>query len=355
MTARTDGSTTVEQHWGIDLEALDKAVASALGVRNGSLRRDLLGGGLSQTTFRYTGQIPEWNDTVIARVPPLHGPLAPYSPTGEAALMRWLGSHDVPVPQVVHAEAHEPHVGRGFVVTAMVDGYVVRDGAPGQPTSVKTDMGAAYVDQLATLHNLSSEPRPDEVLSWAPAKTAHSVVERWTRTLGACEITMPDFHRFLTDWLVRRMPQSPEQTTVVHGDYRLGNVMWSGPAEVAAVLDWEEAGEGAAYFDLGWALMGTKDPHDLVMGIIERAAFLERYAATTGRPIDHELLTWWEVAAGWSRLCMEAKAISLLADGHYADLRPLLSSYLNRRLSVVLLEKIRDFEGRSVPSSALRA
>lgn len=93
--------------------------------------------------------------------------------------------------------------------------------------------------------------------------------------------------------------------------------------------------------------MGTVRPDDLMMGVLRRDEFLRLYAEKTGRPIDERRLTWWEVAAGWSRICMEAKAIALLAGGYYSDLRPLLSCYINRRLSIVLLEKIRAFEGSS--------
>lgn len=340
-----DEDNPAEQHWGIDLAALDAVVSERLGTDN--LRRELLGGGLSQSTFRYVGDLPEWGGAAIVRIPPQHGPLEPYSASGEAALAIWLGTQGVPVPRVIASAEYEPRIGRGYLMSDMIDGYVVPDGAPGLDAPTKAAMAGAYVDQLVGLHRLADRPRSAAAFDWAPPKTAAGVVERWVRSLRETTLTLPDFHVFLTDWLVLRMPQDDGELTVVHGDYRLGNVMWSGPQTVAAVLDWEEAGAGDPYFDLGWTLMGTVRPDDLMMGVLRRDEFLRLYAEKTGRPIDERRLTWWEVAAGWSRICMEAKAIALLAGGYYSDLRPLLSCYINRRLSIVLLEKIRAFEGSS--------
>ncbi|MGE2716280.1 phosphotransferase family protein [Mycolicibacterium litorale] len=336
-----------EQHWGIDLAALDAVVSERLGTDG--LHRELLGGGLSQTTFRYTGELPAHGGAVIVRIPPLHGPLEPYSASGEAALSEWLNTQGIPVPEVIASAAHEPRIDRGYLIAELVDGYVVSDGAPGIDDAAKTVMAHAYVDQLVALHGLADVTRPVAALEWAPPKTARGVVERWTRSLAETGLELPDFHVFLTDWLVARMPEDAGAHTVVHGDYRLGNVMWSAPQTIAAVLDWEEAGAGDPYFDLGWTLMGTVEPHDLMMGVLRRDEFLARYADKTGNPIDERRLVWWEVAAGWSRICMEAKAIALLSSGHYSDLRPLLSCYINRRLSIVLLEKIRAFEGSALP------
>jgi aminoglycoside phosphotransferase (APT) family kinase protein len=348
-----ENPTTADQHWGINLRALDDIVAERL--QTPQLRRELLGGGLSQITFRYTGDLPTWGGSVIVRIPPLHGPLEPYSSPGEAALMNWLRTQDVSVPRVIAWSDSDPRIGRAFLISEMVDGYVVNDGAPGLDEATKTSMANAYVDQLVALHQLSDVPRPPEALDWAPVKSAAGVIARWTQSLTETTLTLPDFHVFLTDWLVRRMPEEDNPTTVVHGDYRLGNVMWSDAQTIAAVLDWEEAGAGDPYFDLGWTLMGTERPDDLMMGVLRRDEFLRQYAEKTGRPIDERRLIWWEVAAGWSRICMEAKAIALLASGHYSDLRPLLSCYINRRLSIVLLEKIRAFEGRSIPAPTVTA
>ncbi len=282
----------------------------------------------------------------------MHGPLAPYSPEGEAALLRWLARHDVDVPAVLHSSSGAGPLGRPFLISEEVRGDVVRDGARGYTDEDKRLLAHAYTAALAGFHALSDAERAPDVLDWAPRKDPGGVLERWTRSLDETDLVLPDFHKFLADWLVARMPESGD-ATVIHGDYRLGNVLWRRPGEIAAILDWEEAGEGDPYFDLGWTLMGTDNPDDSMMGVLSRREFLALYAELSGVEIDHERLLWWEIAAGWSRLCMEAKAISLIGEGHYFDLRPLLSTYLNRRLSIILLEKIQRHEGSRIGSEHL--
>lgn len=344
---------TTDEHGGIDLQVLDQQVRAAFGLpADAAVRRQLLGGGLSQTTIRYRFDSKAPHSSVIVRIPPVYGPLAPYSPEGEAALLRWLAGHGVVVPAVLHSSPADGPLGRAFLVSEEVSGDVVRDGARGYTDDDKRLLAQAYTEALVGFHALTGAERSADVLDWAPRKDPGGVLQRWTRSLDETDLVLPDFHKFLYDWLVARMPASGE-TTVVHGDYRLGNVLWRRPGHIAAILDWEEAGEGDPYFDLGWTLMGTDAPEDSMMGVLSRREFLALYAESSGTEIDHERLLWWEVAAGWSRLCMEAKAISLIGEGHYLDLRPLLSTYLNRRLSIVLLEKIQRHEGSRTGSEHL--
>lgn len=334
-------TATVEQHAGIDLGALDAGLAKILSVPLSGLRRSLLSGGLSQTTFRYdTGA----GRAVVVRIPPVEGPLEPYDPVGEAALLTWLGERGIAVPAVLHVEPGAEVIGRPFVVTELVEGQVVQDGAHGYAAADRMELARGYVEQLAAVHRVHHESSPGTVLAWAPEKTPAGVLGRWTAALRSAALDLPGYHRFLTEWLVERAPVDSEAGAVVHGDYRLANVMLGSGNRVVAVLDWEEAGLGDPYFDLAWTLQGADGPDDLVMGLAPRAWFLDRYAELTGHTVDPARLAWWEIAAGWSKLSMEAKAVALIRDGVYRDLRPLLSCYLNRRLSLRSLEKVRRYE-----------
>ncbi|WP_040801030.1 phosphotransferase family protein [Nocardia higoensis] len=334
-------TATVEHHAGIDLRALDAGLATILSVSESGLRRSLLSGGLSQTTFRYD---TDAGTSVIVRIPPAAGPLEPYDPVGEAALLTWLGERGIAVPAVVHVEPGADMIGRPFVVTELVRGHVVQDGAHGYGATDRMELARAYVEQLAAVHRVHHESKPASVLAWAPEKTPDGVLGRWNAALRSAALDLPGYHRFLTDWLLERAPADTESGAVVHGDYRLANVMLGAGNRVVAVLDWEEAGSGDPYFDLAWTLQGADGPDDPVMGLAPRAWFLERYGELTGRTVDPARLAWWEIAAGWSKLSMEAKAVALIRDGVYSDLRPLLSCYLNRRLSLRSLEKVRRYE-----------
>jgi aminoglycoside phosphotransferase (APT) family kinase protein len=105
------------------------------------------------------------------------------------------------------------------------------------------------------------------------------------------------------------MPDSPA-STVVHGDYRLGNVMVASraPARLLAILDWEMATIGDPLADLGylvatWAEPGT-DTHPLLLttvtqrpGFPTRQELIDRYAEKTGR--DTRALDWYQAFALW--------------------------------------------------------
>ncbi len=112
-------------------------------------------------------------------------------------------------------------------------------------------------------------------------------------------------------WLAGNMPESPE-STIVHGDYRLGNVMLGeeAPARVAAIFDWELSTIGDPLADLGyftvtWAQAG--DPEDLGFGSLNAATrregfmtreeLIERYEERSGRSMS--ALNWYQALALW--------------------------------------------------------
>ena len=114
----------------------------------------------------------------------------------------------------------------------------------------------------------------------------------------------------VADWLAANRPDTSE-TTVVHGDYRLGNVMFADrtPPEIIALLDWEMATLGDPLADLGyltatWAEEG--DPRDPILdlsaltrtaGFPGRDRLAARYAEVTGRDVC--ALGWYQVLALW--------------------------------------------------------
>jgi aminoglycoside phosphotransferase (APT) family kinase protein len=121
----------------------------------------------------------------------------------------------------------------------------------------------------------------------------------------------------LAGWLERRMPASPP-ATVVHGDYRLGNVMYrdTSPTSLVAILDWEMATIGDPLADVGYFCVLWVDHDDPPLGMYElnavtrlpgfpsRTDLCERYASRSGRELGD--IAWYEVLALWkSAIFME--------------------------------------------------
>lgn len=229
--------------------------------------------------------------------------------TTEAALLRAAARHGVPVPAVV-ADSSDPAVlGAPFMVLERLEGEtiarkILRDE---QYVAARAALPAQLGAALAGLHRID----PAEV----PGLPATDQVVQYRElldTLGQPHPTFELVFRWLED---HRPPAGPP--AVVHGDFRLGNVM-VGPDGLTGVLDWELAHLGDPMEDLGWLCVrawrfGGRKP---VAGLGEYAELFEAYAAASGRAVDPAVVRWWEVLGTlkWGVMCI------LQAHSHLAGL-----------------------------------
>jgi aminoglycoside phosphotransferase (APT) family kinase protein len=217
----------------------------------------------------------------------------------EFELLRAAAADGVPVPRV-HWLGDDPILGGPFFLMARVDGEtlprrLLRDDAYADARRVMT---AQLGRILAAIHRIDrhthrltflSEPGPDE-------SPAHNELERYEQIFRAIA---PDPHpafELALRWLRQRLPRDNGRV-VVHGDYRIGNVIF-GPEGVRAVLDWELAHVGDPMEDLGWLCLrswrfGNDDKP--VGGIGMREELFRAYEDGGGRPVDPERVRFWEV------------------------------------------------------------
>ncbi|WP_067681397.1 phosphotransferase family protein [Nocardia miyunensis] len=344
-----------DQTTEFDIEALDGYIARALGADDSRhVTRRMLGGGLSQLTIMYDRTTPSANpdalDRLVVRVPPAFGPLEPYEPAVEAGLLREMAGQGVPVPNVALLETDAEIVGRPFYATEFDPGTMTAEGA-GSTGMDRQRMAEALVDLLVRIHRVpvgTENGGAAGLLGHLSVKSPAGLLERWTDRLREEDVQLPAYHQFLERWLRHRIPAPSADLTIVHGDFRLANVLWGADGAVSAMMDWEESSLGDPLYDLAWMLTGSYADEDLIFGLAPRSWFIEAYESRSAVEFDRQTLLWWEVATGWSLLAMNAIAIKLQADGRYHDLRPLLYTYLNRRIAQVLLKKIVRFEEASV-------
>jgi len=109
------------------------------------------------------------------------------------------------------------------------------------------------------------------------------------------------------EWLTQNAPVQSSRTVVVHGDFRLGNVIVDASG-LRAVIDWELAHLGDPMEDLGWMCVptwrfGSRLP---VAGVGTREQLFADYADECGVAVDPEVLRWWEVSAvlRWGMICV---------------------------------------------------
>ncbi|HZO05300.1 MAG TPA: phosphotransferase family protein [Solirubrobacterales bacterium] len=314
------------------LEPLE-AFLDGAGLGSGPLSAAPIGEGHSNVTYL----IERGGEKLVLRRPP-RGPLPPsaHDVLREARLLIALRPHGTPVPEVL-ATCDDPEViGAPFYLMTFVDGWVLAGDlpAPLAGAGAPTRIGEELVDNLVELHTLGPSAeglagfgRPDGYLERQLKRFGGLLETNMTRPL-------PDLER-VTEWLSANLPASPPPT-VVHGDYRLGNVMYA-PDEprLAAILDWEMATIGDPLADVGymtatWA--GRDDPRNSVAdlspvtrlpGFPSRDDLARRYAERSGRTI--EALGWYQVLAIWkAAIFLEGNykrfVAGTTADPYYASL-----------------------------------
>lgn len=184
-------------------------------------------------------------------------------------------------------------VGSWFYVMGMVDGRTIWDGAmPSDTPEYRRATYNAMIDTLAGLHAVDVEQAGLSDYG-KPGNYFGRQVERWTKQYRLAETEHMDAMERLIEFLPASLPEQT-RTSVVHGDYRIDNMIWSKTEpKVLAVLDWELSTLGDPLADFTYVAMawvtenggrsGVMDLDRKALGIPELDEMVERYCAATGR------------------------------------------------------------------------
>jgi len=299
-----------ELDWGqLESWLRDRLSASDLPDRDRRERMQVaqFPGGHSNLTYHVSFGATE----LVVRRPPF-GPVAPTA-HDMAREYRWLAAvHPVfPLAPRVHALCEDPAIiGSVFYVMERRHGLVVRDEEPSpirNRPETRRSVSLALIEALADLHaigiadaGLSALGKPHGFV----ARQVRGWTERWNRSKTSDVPGMEAVGR----WLVESLPPDPARPTIVHGDFKLDNLMLDAadPSRLVAVLDWEMAALGDPLVDLGillayWAATAPPDQHDALTtvttlsGWFTPAELVEHYAARSGRDLSR--LKFYEVFA----------------------------------------------------------
>ena len=305
---------------GLDLAALAGFLESEVGELRGPLQAEVIAGGRSNLTYRVGDGHRHW----VVRRPPL----AHVLPTAHDMAREWrvisaLQGTGIPVPGAVALCADASVIGAPFYVMDYVEGHVVRDALPAEwPDSAATrrSMSTALIDVLLRLHAI--EPAAVGLADFGrPAGFLERQVRRWWQQWEASKTRdLPSIEA-----LRRRLDETvpaPSAPGIVHGDYRLDNVMYApaDPSRIVAVIDWEMCTIGDPLCDVGllcvyWAdddsEAAARTLHGRAItvedGFAKRADLLRDYAAGTER--DLTSLDWY-IALGAYKLAIIAEGIT---------------------------------------------
>ena len=225
------------------------AVTAALRAANLELAAPvqpvLLAGGYSWRTYLLTGAD---GGSVVLRIAPRGGTLEPYDPLVETRAIE-AARRSVPAPRVLAVERGSEPFGDPYSIQSTAPGRVLRLSAVTDPDERERYRGT-FARTLGTLH------RDGDAAALGDAKTVTDalrdelelVAQRYRR---AVRWPRPGFEVGLR-WLLTHLPDSDEPPTYCHGDYRFGNLAWTAPGELGAVLDWERAWCGDPMADVAF-------------------------------------------------------------------------------------------------------
>jgi aminoglycoside phosphotransferase (APT) family kinase protein len=216
----------------------------------------------------------------------------------------------VPVPDVVLVSPGDPPALPPAVVMRFVDGEAVEPGLePTRPSAeIVRSRSLAAARLLAVLHGLDAAALALD--SEAPM-SLRDELEKWARAFASVEPAHQAGHDEILPLLVASMPE-PVPATVCHGDFRLGNMLCSGP-NIAAVIDWEIWSRTDPRLDLSWMLWICDPTHPSAVGPVagmpSTDELIAAYVDAGGRPIGSEEVVWFRALTCYK----QASTVALLA------------------------------------------
>lgn len=284
--AQNTGTKAVADSHRFDEASLAAWMAGNVEGYAGPLEVRQFKGGQSNPTYQL---ITPGQTYVMRRKPP--GKLLPsaHAVDREFRVISALHPTGFPVARPYGLCADDNVIGTMFYVMEMVEGRILWDQSlPAYAPAERHAIHMAALRTLAALHKTDYQAVGLEGFG-RPGNYMARQIDRWTKQYKASETDHLETMERLIDWLPRTVPED-DQTTIVHADYRLDNmVMHATEARVAAVLDWELATLGNPLADFTYLLMnwvnGTIStiPDLAAHGIPTMEEYVAEYCRLTGR------------------------------------------------------------------------
>lgn len=274
----------------------------------------LLTGGASRQTWSFDAVIEQADGQTISlplimRADPQEGPQSFMDRSLEYRVIEAAYQEGVLVPKPYFLG--DESFGAPFFVMERIEGETIprrlfRDREYEQARQVITQQLGA---RLARIHRIpidkyQLEELPSPQAGHTPAEEEINRYEEMYQTMA--RERHPAFELAFR-WLRQHVPPRQEQV-LVHGDYRMGNVMF-GPEGLRAILDWELAHLGDPLEDLGWMCVRSwrfGNDHLPVGGVGKREEFWRAYEEGGGYPVDRERVHFWEIFGNlrWGVICL---------------------------------------------------
>ena len=216
----------------------------------------------------------------------------------EFMVIRAAFEERIPVPEVFWVSEDPAVLGSAFFIMERIDGEtlarrLLRDDTYARAREV---MPLQLADILAKIHRIDPVKHKLDFLAEPGDNAALTEVKRYEENFRRLALEPHPAFELAFRWLLKRVPRTPRKT-LVHGDYRIGNVIF-GPEGVRSILDWELAHLGDPMEDVGWMCVRAwrfGNDQKPVGGLGTREDFFRAYEKASGSAVDPESARFWEV------------------------------------------------------------
>ena len=275
----------------LDVASLARYLEDHVPGFEGPIDAEKFAGGQSNPTFLLQSRSGRY---VLRRQPPGELLKSAHAVDREFRVLTALSGTEVPVPRPYHLCVDRGVIGSMFYVMSFEDGRIFWNPAlPELPRSDRAGCYDAVLRTMVALHDIDVEAaglagygRPDNYFQ--------RQIGVWTKQYRAAETDRLDAMEALIDWLPMACPEDAGPATLVHGDFRLDNVMFGSDSyRVKAVLDWELSTLGNPLADLAYFCMCLRLPSDgpvpglanqdrVALGVPQEAEIVARYCELRG-------------------------------------------------------------------------
>ena len=270
------------------------------GVKIEGLRRT--SAGFSRENWVFDAVHARGREALIARRDPL-GSVLRTDREIEGAILRALEHTDVPAPKVRWLDVEGTRLGRPTVVMERAEGdcdWFVLNGD--RPLETRVEIAHRLYDRLADIHLVDWRALGlGDVFDDPGDRAALAAVDHWEGELRAVQLEGEPELEVVLMWLRANAPASIA-TTLVHGDFKAGNVLLTGD-DVTLVLDWETVHLGDPQEDLGWVTNPLRAREHRIEGVWEPDDLIARWESRTGLKSNPDAIRWWRVLANF-KLCV---------------------------------------------------
>jgi aminoglycoside phosphotransferase (APT) family kinase protein len=284
-------------------------------------------GGSSQETFRFRASWQAGGETIIRRLilrRDATAGLVVAERDLEYNVYCALAGQGLPIPGVYFLELDPKWLERPFFIMDLCPGkpgnpFVVTDPYDGHGPAI----GEQYWSILGKLAAIDHRAVGLESLRNGNAKIGFWALEldRWESILDENEALIEPSVRGAMRWLRRNAPPEPAKPSIVHGDYRSGNFLFTEDGTISAIVDWEMCHVGDPLEDVAWGL----DPFWPITRHYPLRDGLARWEEASGMALDHAALDWWQLFTAIKACSIWTTASASFASGKNRQMTMALS------------------------------